>query len=119
MVSTDSTIDQSLILDLAQLILTLIYLRLICIVLFPQLLVSCNFFFKLPALVIYLLLKTAILLVKLSEAVLQVFVLLLHDSKILSLRFTDLLQVVDVSLTFVNLRLQEVVVHLQLLVLLK
>ena len=67
---THSAVDHSLILDLAQLILTLIYFCLICIVLFPQLLVPSNFFFKLLALVLYLLLKIGILLIELSEAVL-------------------------------------------------
>ena len=119
LVGADPTIDHSLILDLAQLILTLIYPRLICIILLPQLLVSRNFVFQLPVLVLYLLLKAAILLIELCKAVLQVFVLLLHNSQVLRLHITHLLQAVNVSLALVNLHLQEIVVHLKLLVLLK
>lgn len=116
LVSTDSTIDHSLILDLAQLILTLINLGLVCIILLPQLFVSCNFVFKLLVLVFYLLLKIVILFIKLSKTVLQVLVWLLHNSKVLCWHFLYFLKAINIRLSFVNLRLQETAVHFLMMI---
>ena len=78
LVLADPTLEHALVLDLAQLVLRLIELGLVRIVLLPQLFVPRNLLLQLLTLVLYLLLKTLILLIKFGQTVLQVTVLRLH-----------------------------------------
>ena len=113
--NSNTSITHSLVFNLAQLVLTLVHLCLLCIILVPQLLVPFNFKFKLLILIIHLLLQAIILVVKLSETFLQVLILLLHHLEVLPLDLVNLLQIVNISLAFFNLGLQDIIVRLKLL----
>ena len=78
LVLADPALEHALVLDLAQLVLRLVELGLVRIVLLPQLFVPRNLLLQLLTLVLYLLLKTLILLIKFRQTVLQVTVLRLH-----------------------------------------